>query len=111
MKSAKAIARLHPEAGSPVTELIKIVCSNNYARIYASVLPGEIGRPDAFNAVPDLIQVLGEDWEIRNIATKRELQFNVEKALIKITGKDYGKNQELWKARWNKMKTQKRDLL
>lgn len=65
------------------------------ARIYAVVSLGEIGRLDAFSAVPDLIQVLGEDWEIRNIAAKRKLQFNTEKALIKITGQDYGKNQEL----------------
>jgi len=52
---------------------------------------------------------LGEDWEIRNIVAKRKLQFNTEKALTKITGQDYGKNQKLWKAWWNKTKTQKRD--
>jgi hypothetical protein len=81
------------------------------AGIYTAVSLGEIGRLDAFSAVPDLIQVLGEDWEIRTIAAKRKLQFNTEKALIKITGQDYGKNQELWKAWWNKTKTQKRDPL
>lgn len=97
------IPSLELEADKIVFELIKVLHSDSHARIFAADALGEIGSPEALEAVPDLIRMLDEEWENRKSIYRRTPRSYIKEALKKITGQNYDRIEQ-WKLWWNKEK-------